>query len=170
MIKWVLFACNHLPFPFFQDYIILDEGHKIKNTATKTAKNLRLIPAKHHFILTGTPVQNNLRVSRYIWNSKYFGKSFQYDYCFCLFLFFFFCDSRTQKRDKESNRTQENSARDTNVTDNQTEYRENSARGTNVTNNQTEHRENIARDTNVTDNQTEHRGNIARDTNVVTNS
>lgn len=43
------------------DYIILDEGHKIKNTATKTAKNLRLIPAKHHFILTGTPVQNNLR-------------------------------------------------------------------------------------------------------------
>ena len=166
MIKWVLFACNHLPFPFFQDYIILDEGHKIKNTATKTAKNLRLIPAKQHFILTGTPVQNNLRVSRYIWNSKYFGKSFQYDYCFC----FFFCDSRTQKRDKESNRTQENSARDTNVTDNQTEYRENSARGTNVTNNQTEHRENIARDTNVTDNQTEHRGNIARDTNVVTNS
>lgn len=51
-------------FIFFQDYIILDEGHKIKNTATKTAKNLRLIPAKHRFILTGTPVQNNLRVSR----------------------------------------------------------------------------------------------------------
>jgi len=43
------------------DYIILDEGHKIKNTATKTSKNLRAIPAKYHFILTGTPVQNNLR-------------------------------------------------------------------------------------------------------------
>ena len=46
-----------------QDYIILDEGHKIKNT-TKTSKNVRAIPAEHHFILTGTPVQNNLRVSQ----------------------------------------------------------------------------------------------------------
>ena len=147
MIKWVLFACNHSPFPFFQDYIILDEGHKIKNTATKTAKNLRLIPAKHHFILTGTPVQNNLRVSRYIWNSKHFGKSFcmiiVFSFCFCLV---FFCDSRTQKRDKESNRTQENSARDTNVTNNQTGHRENIAWDTNITNNQTEHRK-TARET-----------------------
>ena len=108
MIKWVLFACNHFPFPFFQDYIILDEGHKIKNTATKTAKNLRLIPAKHHFILTGTPVQNNLRVSRYIWNSKHFGKSFQYDYCFLfLFLFVFFFATLEHR----------------NVTKNQTEHR-----------------------------------------------
>ena len=66
-------------------------------------------------------------------------------FCFC-FCFCFFCDSRTQKRDKESNRTQENSARDTNVTNNQTEHRENSARDTNVTNNQTEHRK-TARET-----------------------
>ena len=57
-----------------------------------------------------------------------------------MFLFGFFCDSRTQKRDKESNRTQENSARDTNVTNNQTGHRENIARDTNITNNQTEHR------------------------------
>lgn len=49
---------------FFKDYIILDEGHKIKNT-TKTSKNIREIPAKSHFILTGTPVQNNLRVSEF---------------------------------------------------------------------------------------------------------
>jgi len=45
---------------FTWDYIILDEGHKIKNQ-TKTSKNIREIPAKSHFILTGTPVQNNLR-------------------------------------------------------------------------------------------------------------
>ena len=63
-----------------------------------------------------------------------------------VFVCFFFCDSRTQKRDKESNRTQENSARDTNVTNNQTGHRENIARGTNVTNNQTEHRK-TARET-----------------------
>ena len=47
---------------YLQDYIILDEGHKIKNTSTKTAKTLREIPAKNRFILTGTPVQNNLKV------------------------------------------------------------------------------------------------------------
>ena len=63
-------------------------------------------------------------------------------FCFC----FFFCDSRTQKRDKESNRTQENSARDTNVTNNQTGHRESIARDTNVTKNQTEHRK-TARET-----------------------
>ena len=66
-------------------------------------------------------------------------------FCFC-FCFCFFCDSRTQKRDKESNRTQENSARDTNVTNNQTGDRENIARDTNVTNNITEHRK-TARET-----------------------
>ena len=47
----------------FKDYIILDEGHKIKNPSMKTSKNVREVPAKNHFILTGTPVQNNLRVS-----------------------------------------------------------------------------------------------------------
>ena len=105
-LKWVLFACNHFPFPFYQDYIILDEGHKIKNTATKTAKNLRLIPAKHHFILTGTPVQNNLRVSRYIWNSKYFGKSFQYDYCFLFLLVFVFFFATLEHRNVTKNQTE----------------------------------------------------------------
>ncbi|XP_057312734.1 DNA excision repair protein ERCC-6-like [Hydractinia symbiolongicarpus] len=45
--------------PFRWDYLILDEGHKIKN-ATKTSKCVRSIPSKLHYILTGTPVQNNL--------------------------------------------------------------------------------------------------------------
>lgn len=44
---------------FHWDYLILDEGHKIKN-ATKTSKCIRSIPSKLHYILTGTPVQNNL--------------------------------------------------------------------------------------------------------------
>ncbi|CAB4043227.1 DNA excision repair ERCC-6-like, partial [Paramuricea clavata] len=46
---------------FTWDYIILDEGHKIKNTANKTTIAIRAIPANNHFILTGTPIQNNLR-------------------------------------------------------------------------------------------------------------
>ena len=46
---------------FVYDYIILDEGHKIKNP-TKTSKGVHMISAKHRMILTGTPVQNNLKV------------------------------------------------------------------------------------------------------------
>ncbi|CAL1535176.1 unnamed protein product, partial [Lymnaea stagnalis] len=45
---------------FVWDYVILDEGHKIKNP-TKTSKSVHLIPARHRIILTGTPVQNNLK-------------------------------------------------------------------------------------------------------------
>eukprot|EP01117_Protostelium_nocturnum_P010209 TRINITY_DN3656_c0_g1_i2.p1 TRINITY_DN3656_c0_g1~~TRINITY_DN3656_c0_g1_i2.p1 ORF type:complete len:768 (+),score=279.00 TRINITY_DN3656_c0_g1_i2:208-2511(+) len=43
------------------DYVILDEGHKIKNTATKLSKMLRTIQSKHRIILSGTPITNNLR-------------------------------------------------------------------------------------------------------------
>ena len=43
----------------------MDDGHKVKNTANKTTIAIRSIPAQHRFILTGTPVQNNLRVRAY---------------------------------------------------------------------------------------------------------
>lgn len=46
---------------FKWDYVILDEAHKIKTSSTKTAKSAHTIPAKHRVLLTGTPVQNNLR-------------------------------------------------------------------------------------------------------------
>eukprot|EP01098_Paradermamoeba_levis_P008169 TRINITY_DN3385_c0_g2_i1.p1 TRINITY_DN3385_c0_g2~~TRINITY_DN3385_c0_g2_i1.p1 ORF type:complete len:337 (+),score=89.09 TRINITY_DN3385_c0_g2_i1:62-1012(+) len=42
------------------DYIILDEGHKIKNPGIKLSKILPTIESKHKVILTGTPIQNNL--------------------------------------------------------------------------------------------------------------
>ncbi|KAF6023008.1 hypothetical protein EB796_018703 [Bugula neritina] len=45
---------------FSYDYVILDEGHKIKNP-TKTSKGVHMIAAKHRIILTGTPIQNNLK-------------------------------------------------------------------------------------------------------------
>ncbi|XP_050410492.1 DNA excision repair protein ERCC-6-like [Patella vulgata] len=45
---------------FVWDYMILDEGHKIKNP-TKTTKGVHNIPAKNRLILTGTPIQNNLK-------------------------------------------------------------------------------------------------------------
>ncbi|XP_051974251.1 DNA excision repair protein ERCC-6-like [Xyrauchen texanus] len=46
---------------FRWDYVILDEAHKIKTSSTKTAKSAHAIPAKNRMLLTGTPVQNNLR-------------------------------------------------------------------------------------------------------------
>ncbi|XP_062845103.1 DNA excision repair protein ERCC-6-like [Trichomycterus rosablanca] len=46
---------------FSWDYIILDEAHKIKSSSTKTAKCVSAVPARHRLLLTGTPVQNNLR-------------------------------------------------------------------------------------------------------------
>uniref|UniRef100_A0A3P8U8Q7 DNA excision repair protein ERCC-6-like n=1 Tax=Amphiprion percula TaxID=161767 RepID=A0A3P8U8Q7_AMPPE len=46
---------------FTWDYMILDEAHKIKNTGTKTAKSVYAIRSKNRVLLTGTPVQNNLR-------------------------------------------------------------------------------------------------------------
>ncbi|KAG0625186.1 hypothetical protein M758_2G034400 [Ceratodon purpureus] len=43
------------------DYIILDEGHLVKNPNTQRAKSLREIPAAHRLILSGTPIQNHLQ-------------------------------------------------------------------------------------------------------------
>lgn len=45
---------------FVWDYVILDEGHKIKNP-TKTTKAVHAIPARNRIVLTGTPIQNNLK-------------------------------------------------------------------------------------------------------------
>lgn len=42
------------------DYVILDEGHVIKNPTTKTSKSMHLLRSSHRLILTGTPIQNNL--------------------------------------------------------------------------------------------------------------
>ncbi|XP_014783663.1 DNA excision repair protein ERCC-6-like [Octopus bimaculoides] len=44
---------------FVWDYMILDEGHKIKNP-TKTQKAAHHIPSRNRIIMTGTPIQNNL--------------------------------------------------------------------------------------------------------------
>ncbi|KAK2998788.1 hypothetical protein RJ639_022823, partial [Escallonia herrerae] len=43
------------------DYLILDEGHLIKNPATQRAKSLLEIPSAHRIIVSGTPLQNNLK-------------------------------------------------------------------------------------------------------------
>jgi SNF2 family DNA or RNA helicase len=42
------------------DYVILDEGHVIKNPSTKMFKAMKSLKTKHRLLLTGTPIQNKL--------------------------------------------------------------------------------------------------------------
>jgi len=41
-------------------YIVVDEGHRLKNFDCKLLRELRTIPADNKLLLTGTPLQNNL--------------------------------------------------------------------------------------------------------------
>ena len=41
-------------------YVILDEGHVIKNTKTKAYQAIKRLSARHRLILSGTPIQNNV--------------------------------------------------------------------------------------------------------------
>lgn len=40
------------------DYMVIDEGHLIKNSRTKSFKALVGIPCNHRIVVSGTPVQN----------------------------------------------------------------------------------------------------------------
>lgn len=42
------------------NYLVLDEGHVIKNSKTRVAKAVRTLSADHRLILTGTPIQNSV--------------------------------------------------------------------------------------------------------------
>lgn len=45
---------------FVWRYVVLDEGHKIKNQASQLWGSLRTVTSEYRLILTGTPLQNNL--------------------------------------------------------------------------------------------------------------
>ena len=42
-------------------YVILDEGHKIRNPDSQIAINIKLLNTPHRLILSGSPIQNNLK-------------------------------------------------------------------------------------------------------------
>lgn len=46
---------------FVWRYVVLDEGHKIKNEKTAISQSLQGLKAEFRLILTGTPLQNNLQ-------------------------------------------------------------------------------------------------------------
>ncbi len=41
-------------------YAVLDEAQHIKNRGTRNAKSVKMIPAEHRLILSGTPIENSL--------------------------------------------------------------------------------------------------------------
>ena len=43
------------------DYMILDEGHMVKNVSSQRYKHLMSIKTPYRLLLTGTPLQNNLQ-------------------------------------------------------------------------------------------------------------
>lgn len=42
------------------NYVILDEGHVIKNSKTKSCRAIKQLTAQHRLILSGTPIQNSV--------------------------------------------------------------------------------------------------------------
>jgi len=93
------------------NYLVLDEGHLIKNHNCQISKILRSMPADHRILLSGTPVQNNLgelwTLFDFITKGELFGTSkdfkelyerdivrvfssctFLMPFAFCLLLFF----------------------------------------------------------------------------------
>lgn len=51
---------RHLVSPSNWPFVILDEGHKIRNPDAQVTLVCKQIPSHHRFILSGTPIQNNL--------------------------------------------------------------------------------------------------------------
>ena len=42
------------------DWMVLDEGHTIRNAASKTTQAVKRVQASHRLVLTGTPIQNSV--------------------------------------------------------------------------------------------------------------
>ena len=42
------------------DYVVVDEGHRLKNCNCRLGIELRKIPTKYRLLLTGTPLQNDM--------------------------------------------------------------------------------------------------------------
>ncbi|KAH7135633.1 hypothetical protein B0J11DRAFT_518810 [Dendryphion nanum] len=51
---------NDILKPLAWNYCVLDEGHLIKNSKSKTSQSVKNFQSNHRLILSGTPIQNNV--------------------------------------------------------------------------------------------------------------
>jgi len=56
------------------DYVILDEGHKIRNPDSQATLAVKSLPTSHRLILSGSPLQNNLKELWSLFDFIYPGK------------------------------------------------------------------------------------------------
>ena len=77
------------------NYVVLDEGHIIKNGKTKLSKAIKQLIANHRLILSGTPIQNNVLelwslfdylIPGFLGNEKQFQVSSQNLLFYCFYL------------------------------------------------------------------------------------
>lgn len=57
--KNLFFKLNYICSDYRWNFIILDEGHYIRNSNSQTFKAINLLISRHKLILSGTPVQNS---------------------------------------------------------------------------------------------------------------
>jgi len=68
-------------------YLIIDEAHRIKNENSSLSKAVRMVDVDHRLLITGTPLQNNLRELWALLNflmPEVFGDAEQFDAWFSL--------------------------------------------------------------------------------------
>ncbi len=68
-------------------YLIIDEAHRIKNENSSLSKAVRMVDVDHRLLITGTPLQNNLRELWALLNflmPEIFGDAEQFDAWFSL--------------------------------------------------------------------------------------
>ena len=53
-------AAPKTPLPVCWDLLVLDEGHRIKNSNTQVSMAMNAVPSRGRILISGTPMQNNL--------------------------------------------------------------------------------------------------------------
>lgn len=62
--------------------MVCDEGHMLKNESTQLSKSMSRIKTLRRIVLTGTPMQNNLKECKHCIITKMFNVSYKKAPCY----------------------------------------------------------------------------------------
>ena len=78
----ILYDMDEINSVLLPDVIILDEAQRIKNWQTKTANSIKKLQSRYAFVLTGTPIENNIdeiySIAQFL-NPHLFGPLFRFN-------------------------------------------------------------------------------------------